>query len=219
MPTLPQRSTRFHRRCAGFTIVEVLTVVAILGILAALLLPVLGRTQQNAKKAKTRVQFSQWSSAIEAFRQEYGHYPVFHTSGNAAFIENGRIDNATRTNIFAQALSGTTLAGARYSDTDPGFVAGNVKRIRFYSFGEPDLTKDASPLLQDAFGNTEVVVLMDKNYDGQIRFGSSANDDYASPPSVGGLTVSSTDPIRAGVAIYSAGAGNSAGDIVTSWAP
>ncbi|BET67503.1 hypothetical protein ASA1KI_24210 [Opitutales bacterium ASA1] len=198
---------------------EVLTVVAILGILAALLLPVLGRTQQNAKKAKTRVQFSQWSSAIEAFRQEYGHYPAFHTVGNAAYIENGLIDNATKTNAFVQTLSGTTLAGARYENADPGFVAGNAKRIRFYTFGDADLTKASSPLLQDGFGNTAIVVLMDKNYDGQIRFGSATTDDYSSPPSVGGFSLASTAPIRAGVAFYSAGAGNSAGDVVTSWAP
>src|SRR3954466_3070196 len=66
----------------GFTLIELLAVIAIIGILAAILIPTTGSAQTAAKKAKTRSQFAQWGAAIEAFRQEYGYYPTFETTGN-----------------------------------------------------------------------------------------------------------------------------------------
>jgi len=75
--------------------------------------------------------------------------------------------------------------------------------------------------LQDAFGRTEIAVLVDKNQDGMIRIGSTASDDYISSnvPAVGGLTKPLTDGaiVRASVIFYSPGLGATAGDIIKSW--
>src|SRR5438270_9643891 len=73
----------------AFTLIELLAVIAIIGILAAILIPTTGTAQVAAKKAKTRSQFAQWGAAIEAFRQEYGYYPTFETTGNGANKVNG----------------------------------------------------------------------------------------------------------------------------------
>lgn len=212
---MPPAFPGFHspqRHARGFTFIEILTVVAILGILASLLFPLIGRVQQNAKKAKTRVQFSQWGAAIEAFRQEYGFYPNFSA------ISSNLIDTNNDTEVFVQTLSGRRVDGtliASGTPGDPGYAAGNTKKIGFYSFGEGDLSKEVPPRLQDGFGNTEIVVLLDRDYDGMVRVGTPG--DYASAPSVNGLTPSFAAPIRAGVIFYSAGAGNSSEDIVASW--
>src|SRR5882762_4597219 len=59
-------------RIRAFTLLELLAVIAVIGILASLLFPGLRSARTAAAKAKTRVQFSQWSAAVEGFRSEYG---------------------------------------------------------------------------------------------------------------------------------------------------
>ena len=83
------------RRAAGFTLIELLTVMAILGILAAILVPTTSAARVAAKKAKTRGQFAQWGAAIEAFRQEYGYYPTFETTGAGMNKVNGNTIGGT----------------------------------------------------------------------------------------------------------------------------
>src|SRR6476646_813608 len=89
-----------RRRPAGFTLIELLTVIAIIGILSAILIPTTSSARTAAKKAKTRGQFAQWGAAIEAFRQEYGYYPTFETSGAGLNKVNG--NTAGSTNLTAQ---------------------------------------------------------------------------------------------------------------------
>jgi len=192
--------------------------VAVIGILVAIIFPALGGAQTSARRAKTRVQFSQWSAAIEQFRQEYGYYPNFTQ------FTDGKIDAANDTHQFVQTLSGRQLNGTAMTTAAAvpeglGLAAGNTKRISFCTFGSNDLTNGG--LLQDAFGNTEFVVLMDRNLNGVITFGS--NQDYpGTPPQVappGGGAVDNPVPntsviIRAGVAFYSAGDGQTP---LTSW--
>ncbi len=209
MPRDQETPGRSARR-AGFTILELLTVIAVIAILATILIPVVGNVQRNAKKAKTRVQFSQWGAAIEAFRQEYGFYPNF---GSAL------IDDATKTRQFVETLSGRTLTGGALANTDPGHVAGNTKRIRFYAFATDDLDDAAPPRLVDAFGNPEIAMLMDRDYNGIIKAEGSGGDGYAAYPTVGSSWAPPipADGIRAGVIFYSRGANTSPDDIVTSW--
>ena len=74
-------------------------------------------------------------------------------------------------------------------------------------------------LLRDAFDNTEIAVLVDRNLDGVIRVGS----DYAALPSVRGMTPDSLDfpaaGIRAGVLFYAPapGAAPNNPEFIFSW--
>lgn len=209
------------RRSGGFTVIELLTVVAVIGILLTILIPTLGKVQENAKKTKTRVQFSQWATAIEGFRQEYGYYPNFKSvSTDTLPFSNGIVDSQPESTRFIEALSGRKLDGTTLAPDGPGELAGNKKHIAFCGFAQDQI--NSTGILQDAFAlpSPQIVVLMDGNLDGLITFGTSGTDFPSGLPGVGPTSTwrpQATSPIRAGVIFYSAGAGTSNSDVVTSW--
>ncbi|MFH5802557.1 type II secretion system protein GspG [Alienimonas sp. DA493] len=66
---------RSARRRAGFTLVEVLLVLAILGVIAALVVPNLLGSQQKANISATRVAISNYQSAIEQYAIDHNGRP------------------------------------------------------------------------------------------------------------------------------------------------
>ncbi len=196
-----------HRPVA-FTLIELLTVIAIVGVLAGILLPATLSVRVAARRAKTKVLFAQWGGAMESFRQEYGYYPVI--DGGSGKVEP---------RLFAGALTGKSLQGAAVAA--PDHLAGNLTQTAFYALTEDELNETRTALV-DAFGNSDIAVLCDRNGDGQITgadgsvqsvCGQGRTDAYA--PAVSDLDLGVG--IRAGVIFYSAGPGTRASDLVFSW--
>lgn len=192
----------------AFTLIELLSVITVIGILAALLFPALGAARNSANRAKTRVQFTQWTAAIESFRSEYGYYPALHSSH--LVNPSGQNTDASALHLFHDILAarrrdGSALPAYTTSTNSQYPEVQNRKLIRFYSFIESDFTAadSASPnLLSDAFGNTEIAVLVDANLDGVIN----AADFGSVLPLVNGLSPTNADfpatGIRATVVFY-----------------
>jgi prepilin-type N-terminal cleavage/methylation domain-containing protein len=66
---------RRQQRRSGFTLVELLVVVGIIGLLIGILLPSLSGARVAAKNAKTKAQFQSLQQALEMFRNDVGEYP------------------------------------------------------------------------------------------------------------------------------------------------
>ncbi len=83
---------RFRGR-SGFTLIEIMVVIVILGLLAALVVPkLIGRTEE-AKKTQARVQIKHIQQALELFKLDNGFFPATE-QGLEALVripESGRI--------------------------------------------------------------------------------------------------------------------------------
>jgi general secretion pathway protein G len=70
-----RRDGRLRDR-AGFTLIEIMVVIVILGLLAALVVPkLIGRTEE-AKKTQSRVQIRSIEQALELFKLDNGFFPT-----------------------------------------------------------------------------------------------------------------------------------------------
>lgn len=65
----------------GFTLVELLSVLAIVAVLIAILLPVVASSRRRAQEVDCLSNVRQWSSSVTAYAQDYdGNYPAAITS-------------------------------------------------------------------------------------------------------------------------------------------
>jgi prepilin-type N-terminal cleavage/methylation domain-containing protein len=67
------------RRDGGFTLLELLVVIAVIAALAGLLFPAIQSTLERARKVQAKNDLVQIVTAVNAFYTEYGQYPLVGT--------------------------------------------------------------------------------------------------------------------------------------------
>lgn len=153
----------------GFTLVELLTVIAIIGVLAGILIPVVGAARKSANKAKTRAQFNQWATALQNYRTEYGYWPPIGDWANATSDKTLDLSTKSTSEAFVQALTGRAITGTGA----PSPLNLNRRQIPFYTFSESEWfyknSGESEPgRVADAFGNPNICIAVDVDYDGRI---------------------------------------------------
>jgi len=75
------------RKSSAFTLIELLIVIAIIGILMSLLFPAVGSAIDAARKAQAKNDAVQIATAVIAYETEYGKLPENTTTVNKTLVE------------------------------------------------------------------------------------------------------------------------------------
>ena len=79
-----KKPTKWTAPSSGFTLMELLTVVAIIAILAALLLRTVGFIQTKSASARAEAEIAALSAALESYKADNGDYPINNVVNNPA---------------------------------------------------------------------------------------------------------------------------------------
>lgn len=162
-------------KTVAFTIIELLTVVAIIAILSSILIPVAGGIIRQSRIAASKAQLWQYVTAIENFKAEYNYYPTIFNGENSYSLES-----ASNSRNFIESLSGRNTGDGSLAN-----VGGNYKSIQFHDFPSSECFDDNGTIrthrLADRFNNTSISIMVDGNGDGFITPDPPNNRDPEAP--------------------------------------
>jgi prepilin-type N-terminal cleavage/methylation domain-containing protein len=122
----------------GFTIIEILTVLAVMAILIGVLLPALTTARNAARTAKQRVQFVSIDQALLAWRNDFGEYPP-----SDATVVGGQLYCGAQK--LAEALLGWDLLGFHPSSAWRADGMNSAGTTLVYDFGNPNNSYNTTP--------------------------------------------------------------------------
>lgn len=87
MKTENQKCSEKRALQGGFTLMELMVVIVILGVLAGLVVPKIMDEPHKARVVKARLQMEQFGVALESFRMDNGFYPTTEQGLEALVIK------------------------------------------------------------------------------------------------------------------------------------
>ena len=158
-----QNRTRSGR--AGFTLVELLVVISIIGMLAGLMSVAIPKAMEAGKKAKVKGELTAIVAAVKAYKQEYGQWPVARSKMDSAADEYsswyGPPTAEQESKDLMKILSGDMTVQKEGQTMNP-------KGARFLEGAKPDGT------FQDPWGK-QYCVKMDTNDSGGLEYYASSS--------------------------------------------
>lgn len=153
---------------SAFTLVELLTVIAIIAVLMGILFPTIGAAIESAKKTQAKNDELQIVNAVKAYYTEYGKYPVLST-------EQGTDKEFKAGGTSTDNLLNVLRANGQGRDNPTGPDNLNPRRIVFLEV--PNVKVDTAGkrkngvggdgIFYDPWGNAYSIKI-DSNYDNNL---------------------------------------------------
>lgn len=150
---LARRSALHRPAKRGFTLIELVVVIGIIGILATLIFAVGGGVRERQNRTRAQADMATIANALEAFKARYGEYPPV---ANPGYTTAARDANAIQ---LYRALTGK-MAYQRQSSGVMGFVPVAEGRA-FLDAGRFTLIDTANPANQNPDPEGDNTALMD----------------------------------------------------------
>jgi type II secretion system protein G len=131
-----RRPSVLHPRCSGFTLIELMVVVAIIAVLAGLTLGTLGYVNRKGAESRARSEVATIAAAIDNYKLEFGSYPSTNTT--ELFRELTGRGKLNTTKVFIEPTPGLVTNTTNGPFIDPWGTAyqysTNPKTIRNVGF-------------------------------------------------------------------------------------
>jgi prepilin-type N-terminal cleavage/methylation domain-containing protein len=170
-------------KSSGFTLVEILTVIAIIGILAAMLPAVVNQARNKALKVKAKKDIADIVTAIQAYDSIYGQFPISTDVRNLAGTQDFTYGDALLTSALGpgsyEANNSEVMAIlmdiTNYPTGGPTANMNHSRNTQQRVFLPATMVSDATLpgvgpdlIYRDPWG-TPYVITLDLNYDERCR--------------------------------------------------
>ena len=210
-PALPLRSRPFFRGEA-FTLIELLVVISIIAILAGLLLPVVNKAMENARKTAAKSAVTQMVAAVNNYQTDYGQYPV--VTGMTSYVSGSDYTFGTDGHNYQLFL---VLRALNANATDGTAVLNTRRTVYFEGKNVRNASNPKDGFVQtvptggtftvgdfvDPWGHAYLVRL-DSNYSNAIQ-NPYKDGTHTSPTATDGPSIAETDVLHLGAGAMSYG--------------
>jgi prepilin-type N-terminal cleavage/methylation domain-containing protein len=164
----------------GFTLLELLIVIAIIAVLLGFIFPVFQGVQDRARKVQAKNDLTQIVTAVNAFYTEYGRYPINSTTPADTYFGSASAPSGSTSGGSNDVLVNELRACGSGTPSCPAAATINTRLIAFISpillsTGATRSGVGSNGQYFDPWG-TPYNIEMDGNYDNQLPNPYSANN-------------------------------------------